>query len=284
MSTRKPVPIDDAFEAELGAMVRAMNTGELPPAGASYYMRVKKLAEMHWVEKSSLPGEENHERREHTGVRQELARVEQAAKGLAIAGKWRRGAEFPEKAWPTEKNPPNPPNPPPQAGCPRYPAGDWRTGARATDEALAIRASVARTLNERSGELIRVAGGRIEPVADDWLLDRFDRTINFVAVRDGQEHLKDAPAWLAERINAKKGERGLPELRAVITAPTIRDDGTRRLDKPGFDTATGLLLTKDTWPAVPANPTFPDLKTAAKTLWSPSPNSPSSTPRRAACT
>ena len=56
MSTRKPVPIDDAFEAEARAMVRAMNTGELPPAGASYYMRVKKLAEMHWVEKSSLSG------------------------------------------------------------------------------------------------------------------------------------------------------------------------------------------------------------------------------------
>ena len=154
--------------------------------------------------------------------------------------------------------------------------------ARATDEALAILRKRG-DIYERSGELIRVAGGRIEPVADDWLLDRFDRTINFVAVRDGQEHLKDAPAWLAKRINAKKGERGLPELRAVITAPTIRDDGTL-LDKPGFDTATGLLLTKDTWPAVPANPTFPDLKTAAKTLWSPSPNSPSSTPRRAACT
>jgi hypothetical protein len=48
MSTRKPVPIDDAFEAEARAIARAMQTGELPPASAPYYERVKRLAEMHW--------------------------------------------------------------------------------------------------------------------------------------------------------------------------------------------------------------------------------------------
>jgi hypothetical protein len=44
----KPTVIDEAFEQEVRAMVRAMNTGELPSEGASYYVRVKKLAELHW--------------------------------------------------------------------------------------------------------------------------------------------------------------------------------------------------------------------------------------------
>jgi len=42
-------PIDPAFNEEARAMVRAMNTGELPPASAPYYRRVKKLAELHWA-------------------------------------------------------------------------------------------------------------------------------------------------------------------------------------------------------------------------------------------
>jgi hypothetical protein len=48
----KPTVIDEAFEQEARAMVRAMNTGELPSEGASYYARVKRLAEMHWAEKN----------------------------------------------------------------------------------------------------------------------------------------------------------------------------------------------------------------------------------------
>jgi hypothetical protein len=52
MSTRPPVKIDRAFEEEARAMVRAMNTGELPSEGASYYARVKRLAAMHWAEEN----------------------------------------------------------------------------------------------------------------------------------------------------------------------------------------------------------------------------------------
>jgi hypothetical protein len=49
--TRKPIPIDGAFEEEARAMVRALNTGELPSESATYYVRVKRLAAMHWAEK-----------------------------------------------------------------------------------------------------------------------------------------------------------------------------------------------------------------------------------------
>jgi hypothetical protein len=53
-----PVKIDEAFEAEARAMVRAMQTGELPPDSAPWYGRVKRLSEMHWAEKARLYGGE----------------------------------------------------------------------------------------------------------------------------------------------------------------------------------------------------------------------------------
>jgi hypothetical protein len=109
-------------------------------------------------------------------------------------------------------------------------------------------------------------------VADDWLLDAFDRTVKFVGARkvgDGfEDEARDAPKWLGKRVNAKKGERGLRELRAVITAPTMRYDGTL-LDRAGYDAATGLLLMKGKWPKVPASPSYEQMKKAGATLWAP---------------
>jgi len=78
---------------------------------------------------------------------------------------------------------------------------------------------------------MRVAGGRIEPVADDWLLDPFDRTVHFVAVRDGQEHMKGR-ASMARQAHQRQ-ERRTRSAGTVCRhhGPTIRDDG-RLLDKP----------------------------------------------------
>src|SRR5262249_28782957 len=50
--------------------------------------------------------------------------------------------------------------------------------------------------------------------------------------------------------------------------PTMREDGSL-LDEPGYDAATGLLLVKGQWPAVPTNPTFPEMKAAAAKLCKP---------------
>jgi Toprim domain-containing protein len=140
--------------------------------------------------------------------------------------------------------------------------------ARATDEAIAILRDRG-DIFERSGELVRVAGDGIEPVTDEWLLDAFDRWVNFTAEdAKGNDYPKDAPPWLGKRINAKGGERGLQELRGVITAPTMREDGTL-LDAPGYDQQTGLLLTPGEWPAVLVKPTPKEMKTAAAALWTP---------------
>lgn len=127
-------------------------------------------------------------------------------------------------------------------------------------------------LYERGGELVRVVSGGFEPVSDDWLLDYFDRHVTFSVARKTKEgivdEVRDAPQWLGKRVNTKKGERGIPELRGVITAPTMRDDGTL-LDQPGYAEMTGLLLVKGKWPRVPDAATEPELRAAAATLWKP---------------
>jgi hypothetical protein len=176
--------------------------------------------------------------------------------------------QAPQKKPRGAKTPKSPKTPNPDATEIRLARGER---ARVTDEALAV-IRKRGDLFERGGELVRVALGGVEPVADDWLLDAFDRTVKFVGARkvgDGfEDEARDAPQWLGKRINAKKGERGLRELRAVITAPTMRDNGTL-LDKPGYDEATGLLLVKADWPHVPASPSYQQMKEAGATLWAP---------------
>ncbi len=160
------------------------------------------------------------------------------------------------------KTPNSPKTPTPEARHIRLVRGER---ARVTDEATAILRERG-DIFERGGELVRIAADGIEPVADDWLLDYYDRHVKF---NDFVDEPRDAPQWLGRRIMAKRGERGLRVLRAVITAPTMRADGTL-LAKPGYDLATGLLLVAASQrPLVPDRPSIAELKSAAATLWRP---------------
>jgi hypothetical protein len=63
--------------------------------------------------------------------------------------------------------------------------------------------------------------------------------------------------------------RGLRQLRTVVTAPTIRPDGSV-LSQPGFDAQTGLLvLTSDHLPEIPTCPTLEQCSEALARLWEP---------------
>ncbi|HMM76839.1 MAG TPA: hypothetical protein PJ986_14100 [Gammaproteobacteria bacterium] len=66
------------------------------------------------------------------------------------------------------------------------------------------------------------------------------------------------------------GERGLPPLTAVITAPTMRPDGTV-LDVPGYDDETGLYYATQEvdLPRVPDAPSIDDVRAALRALWAP---------------
>lgn len=75
------------------------------------------------------------------------------------------------------------------------------------------------------------------------------------------------PRWLVDGIFTR-GEYGadLKRLEAIITAPTLRADGTI-VQRPGYDDKTGLLhIPGGTFPTVPSNPTHGDAKRAAAEL------------------
>ena len=193
---------------------------------------------------------------------------EQLTELLAKAVVWSPEDAAQKKSRSPGKTPKTPKTP--KAGCSgiRLVRGER---ARVVDEALRI-ISDRGDLFERGGELVRVAGGGVEPVADDWLLDYLDRNVNFIGVRrvrdEEVDEYRDAPEWLARRAAAKRMDAVLRPLRSVITAPTMRRNGTI-LDCPGYDAATGLYLLPGEWPRAPSMPTTTELKEAAETIWRP---------------
>lgn len=93
------------------------------------------------------------------------------------------------------------------------------------------------------------------------LIETLTRHAQFVKMdnRAGKFVPCDCPADVARMILANKGHGWtVPRLRAVISAPTFRQDGTI-LSETGFDTSSGLLLAGDQlWPSPPELPTKRD--------------------------
>ena len=127
---------------------------------------------------------------------------------------------------------------------------------RVLDAALAV-IRERGDLYERGGEMVRLAGDTIRPVTDPWLSDYYARHIRFSEMKFAvEEWIKvpaDPPVWLCQQTNAKSGERGIRELNGIITAPTLRLDGSI-LSTPGYDAATGLLLKGSGWPKISEAP------------------------------
>lgn len=118
---------------------------------------------------------------------------------------------------------------------------------------------------------------RALPVGRDWLADHLDRVAEYYSVTPGDEpdappteKTEDAPVWAAARIIAKDGERNLPALDAVVTAPTLRADGSI-LATPGYDATARLLLLSDRPELIapPERPTLDQASAALGTLWHP---------------
>lgn len=123
--------------------------------------------------------------------------------------------------------------------------------------------------------LARIAGTRVVPVTRDWLVDHLDRTAEFFSAKtadDGAvtETAQDAPMWSASAIIAKNGERRLPYLSAVITAPILRTDGSI-VANPGHDPESGLLYLTNSLDGlqVPERPTTQQALAALTRLWAP---------------
>ena len=128
--------------------------------------------------------------------------------------------------------------------------------------------SLARVTNDGASS----ASAKV--VDQHWLLDHLDHAVDYYAtlMREGAwvEQAKDAPLFVAQRILAKQGERRLPKLDAVITAPTLRSDGSL-LNEPGYDHGSKLLMAANTpdLPFIPQAPTQDQAVRALEQLWSP---------------
>jgi hypothetical protein len=100
---------------------------------------------------------------------------------------------------------------------------------RAVDQSLALLRDRGE-IYDRGEEMVRVAGDQIFPFTEHYAGDYLGRHIRFVELRYRKNGFYDEPAdpskWLCQQINAKKGERGLRELGGIITAPTLRSDGS----------------------------------------------------------
>tara|TARA_R110000850_G_scaffold29434_1_gene81288 strand:- start:2039 stop:4843 length:2805 start_codon:yes stop_codon:yes gene_type:complete len=125
------------------------------------------------------------------------------------------------------------------------------------------------------GPLVTATDGRVYPLDEHalkhWLggatqFWRWQRLKNDAMI----EVLEDPPVSVAKALLSLGERRALKNLSAIITAPTLRLDGSL-LNRPGFDDATGLLLEidGDEIHPVPMHPTGEQVETALERLMKP---------------
>lgn len=124
------------------------------------------------------------------------------------------------------------------------------------------------------GPLVVVEQGQVHPLDKHGLLHWLGSMTQFWkwCGPEGKQYpvLEDPPVKVADQLLALGNRRHLKRLEAVITAPTVRADGSL-LDRPGFDELTGLLLDvneEELYP-VPLNPTTEQVEAALERLMRP---------------
>lgn len=143
---------------------------------------------------------------------------------------------------------------------------------RLADECLAVMREHGVVYDFGPSQMVRVAGERVVPVTLGWLQDYLGRIVRFERydARSKEIVAADAPERVAKAVFERSGERGLLALRALISAPTMRVDGSV-LDQPGFDEASGLLYISDRLspPPVPREPNLQAVVNALRTVMEP---------------
>ena len=154
----------------------------------------------------------------------------------------------------------------------------------------AILALQRRNLYQRGGALVRVSRG-VEPAAKGqdrppgacsihvappaYLTEMCSKAATWWRFDERAKKSDDPwkrclpPAWVTPTL-AGRAQWTIPPLLGIITAPTLRPDGTV-LARPGYDAATGLLFLPGgvTFPEIPAQPTLDDAQSALLRLVEP---------------
>jgi len=163
------------------------------------------------------------------------------------------------------------------------------------------------TVYQRGGQLVRIArldadttmggvrrpaGGLIiSPVTADWLLYELSRVARWAVPGDQEERIIDPPMSVVRSLLALSGLWRLPVLRGLITAPTLRCDGSL-LEREGYDAQSGLYADFGgvEYPPIPAAPSLDEAREAQLMLddllcevaFAHGPQSPSASAMRAA--
>ena len=123
-------------------------------------------------------------------------------------------------------------------------------------------------------ELVIVSDGTLSPLNEFSLAYHAGRKTQFwrwhnIPNKGLVELLEDPPVKVCKSVLSLKQTRGLKQLKAVITAPTLRPDGSV-LSEIGFDAASGLLFDAEHLPEpIPMRPSKMHAEQAIKTLWRP---------------
>ena len=146
---------------------------------------------------------------------------------------------------------------------------------RITDDTLAVFRLHGDVYEFGDKALARVtAAGTISTMTKATLLHYAERVIRYQKydgrAKDKGPQPTNCPDQIAQTILDLHGERDLPKLQGVITAPTLRPDGSI-LDTPGYDLSTGLFYVSNdpTPPRVPLAPTMAEVHKAFAELWKP---------------
>lgn len=120
--------------------------------------------------------------------------------------------------------------------------------------------------------LVWLEGGALHPLDQHHLEQQLGSLVQYwnYAVKD-KKVLRDPPAALTKRLLSMGKRRNLKPLVAVLTAPTLRPNGTV-LDAPGYDPETKLFyhLSEGTdVPHVPVRPSMAQCKAVLETLMHP---------------
>lgn len=121
-------------------------------------------------------------------------------------------------------------------------------------------------------ELVAVHGSHIVPQCETRLGDRIGRILKTMKFGGQKRELRpcECSRGIVAKIHKRGGQWDLRDLRGVITAPTMRPDGSL-LTMPGYDHATGLLLINPNGAdfTVPAGQDKDALRKTLEYLWHP---------------
>lgn len=126
----------------------------------------------------------------------------------------------------------------------------------------------------RSGKLVCVREDQARILELEHVTDILDRRFEYHRLKEVKgnwiECLEDTPVSLVKAIVSRAANNGsFPSLDAVITAPTLRRDGSI-LDQPGYDPISKLYLSLDAdYPEIPVKPSLQECQEALNVFWEP---------------